>query len=252
MHRDEPIPFTTGVAIAGWALAVHYATSLTLVRWHVDPEVGSAASHAATALVILFATPGPDRLARLGVRRPPLRFLIAAVLCGLTLSRATAWLNRPIEDWLGPESGKSLTTSGTLAIGLLGGSLLVPFSEELVFRGVLARSLSTRWSAMAAIALSALAFMLYHCNPYQLTPIFVFGAIAAFLTLRSGSIVPSIVMHALNNGKIALELAGIPAPFLRWTVDHHQLYLGACAFFAFTGVWIARARIVVDEPRADP
>jgi membrane protease YdiL (CAAX protease family) len=97
---------------------------------------------------------------------------------------------------------------GYLAIGIV-----VPVSEEIVFRGAILRELlswvnrngqpadsrqSTR-RAWAAITLSALFFGLAHINPAQIPHAFLLGLMLGWLYWRSGSILPCVALHVTNN-----------------------------------------------------
>jgi len=86
---------------------------------------------------------------------------------------------------------------GYFAVGIL-----APLAEEMVFRGAVLRTLLTlfnrRWH-WAAIALSALIFALVHGNLAQGLHAFLLGLLLGWLFYRSGSIVPGVVLHWVNN-----------------------------------------------------
>ena len=84
---------------------------------------------------------------------------------------------------------------GYIAVGLL-----APVVEEIVFRGAILRSLlGTMRNAWAAIALSALAFALIHANPVQMPHAFIVGLLLGWMYMRTGSIVPGVAFHWVNN-----------------------------------------------------
>lgn len=87
------------------------------------------------------------------------------------------------------------TTGGYFAI-----AILAPLAEEIVFRGAivgrLAQVAKNRW---AAILVSALLFALVHGNPVQMPHAFVIGVFLGWLFLRTGSIIPGVVFHWMNN-----------------------------------------------------
>jgi hypothetical protein len=79
--------------------------------------------------------------------------------------------------------------------------LLGPLAEELVFRGAVLRALLS-WKAgrpWAMIALSALFFAGVHFNPAQMPHAFLMGLLLGWLYCRTGSIVPGVVFHWVNN-----------------------------------------------------
>jgi membrane protease YdiL (CAAX protease family) len=77
--------------------------------------------------------------------------------------------------------------------------LLAPVTEEMLFRGLLLRGFSGRYSARNAILLSAVMFGIWHLNPWQFFGAVVHGIFLAWWFVNTGSLIPCIVGHALNN-----------------------------------------------------
>ena len=78
--------------------------------------------------------------------------------------------------------------------------LFAPFVEETVFRGAVLRTLLPRMkSRWAAIAISAALFSLVHMNPAQMPFAFVAGLMLGWLYSRTGSILPGVAYHWVNN-----------------------------------------------------
>ncbi len=70
--------------------------------------------------------------------------------------------------------------------------------EEIFFRGLLLKSLSGVKTVTATIAI-ALCFALYHCSASQFIYQFIYGAGLTLLTIFSGSVIPAIIAHFINN-----------------------------------------------------
>lgn len=81
-------------------------------------------------------------------------------------------------------------------LGLICLAVLPPLVEEWVFRGVLLRRWSEKYSRKKAIWWSSILFGLLHTDPIGAT---VFGVVMCCLYLYSGSLWVPIVCHALNN-----------------------------------------------------
>jgi membrane protease YdiL (CAAX protease family) len=192
-------PFTPATAgkLAAVAIASIYVLQLLLA------QLGLVAAIVADALVIAgvlaYAQRRQVRAADLGFRRTRTRFLVAAVLIGLSMWYLTAWLVVLIEPPGDVKALESFVKSTSLALTLVGLTIFPALAEELVFRGILARSLVHRFGTPAAIAISAAVFGLYHLNPPQIVSTFALGLVLAFLTLRASSIIPAIIVHVLNN-----------------------------------------------------
>ncbi|NTW28298.1 MAG: CPBP family intramembrane metalloprotease [Coriobacteriia bacterium] len=100
-------------------------------------------------------------------------------------------------------AGVAGTIMAAIAIGVL-----APFAEELVFRGVLLRSLRKRWGIPVAIVGSSVVFALAHFSGYDFVPIALTAVILGWLYVRSGSLWVSMVAHsAYNLLALALLLA---------------------------------------------
>lgn len=87
--------------------------------------------------------------------------------------------------------------SGYLAIGILG-----PVAEEVVFRGAVLRTLLQAFSPKAhwlAIFLSAALFGAVHLNMAQFVHALPIGLLLGWMFYRTGSIMPGLVFHWVNN-----------------------------------------------------
>jgi membrane protease YdiL (CAAX protease family) len=99
--------------------------------------------------------------------------------------------------------GMSKNVIGILAIGVFG-----PICEEVVFRGGIMRPLLKKGlNPWAAIIVSALIFGLAHGNPAQIPFAFAMGLFLGWLYYRTGSVMPGIVCHILNNGIAIVSIA---------------------------------------------
>lgn len=85
--------------------------------------------------------------------------------------------------------------------------LFGPLLEELLYRGVILQGMK-KYNERFAIVLSALIFGLMHQNYQQFILAFMLGLVLAAADLRSGSIIPSIVMHIIvNTSGVLMQLA---------------------------------------------
>ena len=88
------------------------------------------------------------------------------------------------------------TTGGFFLI-----AILQPLAEEVVFRGAILRTL-LRWKPQQRwlmITLSALLFALAHLNPMQFIHPFLVGLLLGWMYERTGSIIPGVAYHWINN-----------------------------------------------------
>ena len=98
-------------------------------------------------------------------------------------------------------------------------AVLPAIFEEIFFRGILLKGLKG-FGEVSAILICGALFSLYHKNPAQTAYQFVCGVAFALVAIRSGSILPTIVSHFLNNAliitmtKFGWSLDPIYVPFL--------------------------------------
>lgn len=87
-------------------------------------------------------------------------------------------------------------------------AILAPVLEEIVFRGILLNKLRA-YGEGVAIFVSALAFGLFHGNFSQMFYAFSLGVIFAYITLKTGRIIYSMILHAIINGFSSVFLVSI-------------------------------------------
>ena len=88
------------------------------------------------------------------------------------------------------------------AVGLAG------LTEELLFRGLLFGWLRQRLSFAATLLVTSALFALMHYFLILAPGVFLFSLVAGWLRERSGSVLPSFVMHVLTDATMLIA-AGI-------------------------------------------
>ena len=95
---------------------------------------------------------------------------------------------------------------GYVAVGIL-----APLAEEVVFRGAILRTLlgiMSKKNHWVAIIISAALFGLAHFNAAQFVNALLMGLLLGWMYYRTGSLVPGILLHWVNN-TMAYVLANI-------------------------------------------
>ena len=133
------------------------------------------------------------------IRTRPWMTLFWSSIAALGAIIPSMWLQEQMPElpnWVESEFDMILANRwGYLVIGLL-----APIAEEIVFRGAILKSLlDTRMSAGAAITVSAVLFALIHFNPIQMPHAFMVGLLLGWMYQRTGSILPSVAFHWVNN-----------------------------------------------------
>jgi membrane protease YdiL (CAAX protease family) len=102
------------------------------------------------------------------------------------------------EQGLAPEEWEPDRAGAFLVNGIVVATV-VPFTEELFFRGLGVRALSFLGGIVAVVA-TGVVFGLSHGIPGALPPLVLFGIALGWVRLRSDSVWPGVVAHGFYNG----------------------------------------------------
>ncbi len=83
-------------------------------------------------------------------------------------------------------------------------AVLPALFEELLFRGVILNNLERSAGSVRAVLIAGFCFSLFHASPEQTVYQFIAGCAFALLAVRSRSIMPSVMMHFINNALIVI------------------------------------------------
>ena len=89
----------------------------------------------------------------------------------------------------------------SLALLAFSVTILTPFAEELLFRGFILGMLLKRYSDTQSIVISSLIFAIAH-EPIAMLLAFGGGLLYGWVRVRTGSILPGMIAHAIWNGFI--------------------------------------------------
>lgn len=128
---------------------------------------------------------------------------LAFVVSGIAALLHTPQVNSPIEQFT--KSPGALIFIAILAISA------APFFEELFFRGFLQPLFSRTFGTAAGILLTAIFFGVLHLSEYSMVwqyglAITLVGVALGYVRARSGSLIPSTVMHACFNSVSVVAL----------------------------------------------
>ena len=185
-----------------------YAPAFGLVAWfhprvQVTIPLIIVVSAGLAALLIALVADRTKGIAEFGVARPPVSYVLAAILAGLVVGGALAYL---AALYPGPSPlDLSKLQPWMIFVYFI---LAAPVQEELIFRGLLqtmiARAASAPaafWAAHFPVAFVAFLFGAVHLEFGIVVAVsaLLLGLIAGELRRMSGSLVPAILFHALLN-----------------------------------------------------
>jgi membrane protease YdiL (CAAX protease family) len=126
--------------------------------------------------------------------------IIALLLISMVVNAAWAILLAAYDLQVQPDIRLAFGRgSGGVIIALLAAGIVAPLVEETFFRGFLFPALLQRYRLWAAVVLDSLIFAFVHFTPTAVAPLFVLGAMLCVLYRFTGSLWPSIIMHAVMN-----------------------------------------------------
>jgi membrane protease YdiL (CAAX protease family) len=159
----------------------------------------------ATAIVIasMGKIPWREGLRHLGLRRfERSAWLYMAASVGVYLVFAAVYVALVGE----PEQEDIAEAFGSVPFQILLVAIAAPISEEIFFRGMVFGGMRQRMPQLLAAGVSAVIFGLLHAfsGISAVPPLIVFGFILALLYEKTGSVVPGILLHMLNNSAALL------------------------------------------------
>ncbi len=132
-----------------------------------------------------------------------------------------------------------LKFDGTFAALLLWLTIVfvAPLGEELLFRGFLQRSLEKHWKDITrAVLVTSMVFAMVHLNPFWIIQIYVLGVLLGYLSWKTKSVFPGMVVHGLNNGLALVLSQDATSGFEKFYTFHGHvsplwIFLGGAAFY---------------------
>jgi membrane protease YdiL (CAAX protease family) len=141
------------------------------------------------------------------------RWIIISLFLTYTANFITLIATMIISTIRGEDIGQvDLSSNGTplsIISTITGFILLAPLFEELVFRGIVFRHIA-RFGGWLPVIFSGMIFGLFHMNFPQILFAGVLGTCAAFLFVKTKSIIPALILHLSMNtiGGLATIMLG--------------------------------------------
>lgn len=152
-----------------------------------------------------------DEPANIGIKGFPLvllPFFIVMPICGQYFFTAmTSYVQVILQVLFGEPQMDNLLSGNidNMIKMIISTCVLAPLVEEFLFRGVI-MSMLRRYGLVTELIVSSVAFALMHFSIQTFIPIFFVGMLLGFVRRSTGSIFPSIIMHAANNAFSVITL----------------------------------------------
>jgi membrane protease YdiL (CAAX protease family) len=131
-----------------------------------------------------------------------------------------------------------------LVTDLVATSLLPGVFEEALVRGIVLHALAATMSRRRAIAVSAFYFAVMHMQLERMADTFLFGLAYGWMFVRTGSLLPGMLAHALHNAAcvVLTRIADMPgAPELDIPLDEYGMFP---AWIGWTGAMSVAAGLL--------
>lgn len=181
-----------------------------IISKHIDPGILGWPMLAGNFLIVVVFL--SKRYVKLSFGRIERCMIWPAVGMSVLIAAAYLFVEESICQFFFPEALQEMAEDNSMISGISGilyGCIFGPTAEEIGFRGVLLGGLlKTRCRPWLAILISAIAFGLLHKFPLAFFGSIVFGIIVGWLYWRTGSIIPCIIVHIVNNSLTAIDSTG--------------------------------------------
>lgn len=258
-HGLRPAPEQREMAlIAGLTLFLYLFAGTLLQMWHFRwGLVASQALFIAGPAILASRWFYLDRRAVFPLRRPPAAMMTGTLLGTASLNHLLTvfgvWQDRvfPVPRFFSEALAQLLSYRDPADfIALLLVFAVVPaVCEEILFRGFLqAGMVRALQSAPRGIALTALIFAFFHVLPQLYPGILALGLFVGYLAWRSGSLVPAMLAHGLNN-MLSIVIGNAPGPVQQALQRSPVLGIGAAILFVASLLLVRRAPRRAAHPR---
>jgi membrane protease YdiL (CAAX protease family) len=232
-------------AVFGLAVLVAPAASALDLVWPAEFAIVEAVCIGLPALLAARVTTSSLRGA-LALSWPPCRALLGALLFGGTFWYLNATLVAPLLAEHTSASDRALAGAladrTPLALEILVLAVVPAICEEILVRGAIARGIAGRLGPLAAVLLSSGYFALLHLSLARALPTALLGAALALIVLRSGSLVPAILVHALNNTAALLLANASMSAAVAGLARHPVASLAASSIGSLAGLFLLLRR----------
>jgi membrane protease YdiL (CAAX protease family) len=148
----------------------------------------------------------------LQLRWPSPWLAILSLLVGVALRPVAIWVANMTYELLpfsSPGAKDGDYTSLQTALLLVGLIILAPICEEVLFRGYIQSAFSQR-GARFGILITGLLFVVFHQSLISIPALLPLAFITGYITWRSNSLIPAILLHMGYNGLLSVVLVAYP------------------------------------------
>lgn len=130
--------------------------------------------------------------------------IIGTMFLGMIITMVTSAIFQ--ESAENVSESMDILMSGKFGLLILIVALLPAICEEFMFRGYILGALTARYKIWTAIVAAASIFGLYHMSIVKFFTTAFLGGVISYVAVKTGSILPGIIMHFINNATACLQV----------------------------------------------
>lgn len=137
-------------------------------------------------------------------KKVSIKYVLYAVIFAVGMFLGFGFVNELVHNFLSSvgvevhSSGLTVTTIPQLLLYSVFYGVIPAFEEEAFFRGLLRENLKSEKKWITILTLS-LVFGIYHCSLVKFVYQFIFGLGLTIIAMKTGSVLPTMIAHLLNN-----------------------------------------------------
>ena len=166
------------------------------------------------------------------LRKVNVQLIIISIFIGLAISVVSDGLDRlfqlflPMPEIFEKQLVESLKINSMFdfVIIFLSAVIFAGLFEEMLFRGFVQKTFENEFNITQAILITAFIFGMIHLNPWWLVQISFFGIFLGIMAWKSDSIIPSMIVHFINNG-LSLIFINSGQESYDWYLYKNQVYI---------------------------
>lgn len=197
---------------------------------------------------IIFVCKRQNPFKELSFNKTKISTIVLCLVVGFTLNFScnVLFMFMP-ESWLENYTQASeALDDGSLFSYILGGVIMAPLVEEIIFRGILAKRFGKCMPSIFAAILSAVVFGVCHGDLVWAIYAGSLGIILGVIFARFDSIIPCICVHFAFNGVSAILQVVYEIPAIKNMTEAQELiFNGAYTIFSFAMVAVSIALITL-------
>jgi len=200
------------------------------------------------AVFIIFACKKRNPLKELSFNKTKISTIIICIFAGIALNFSCniLFMFMPTE-WMTEysQASEGLDT-GSLLSYIIGGVIMAPITEEIIFRGAVMKRCSKCMPAIFASLVAAVVFGVCHGNIVWAIYAGTLGFIIGLVFARFDSIIPCITLHLAFNSVSAVQRMVMDLPTVKNMTEAQELiFNGAFTIISFAMVAVSVALVTV-------